>query len=76
MVKNWSAHAGVSGFSSSRKSPHATECPCNTAAEPLLQSLEAATAKPHAYKLLKPMCLELVLHNKGHNCNDKPVHGS
>ena len=69
MVKNPPANAGDTGSS---PGPGSSQMPrSNEAHAPQLLSLRSRAREP---QLLKPACLEPVLHNKRSHRDEKPVH--
>ena len=85
LVAQWSAwQCRGHGFNPwSGKIPHAAEqlSPCTTTTETALWKPRATTTEPRAtttearvLRLLKPECLEPVLHNKRSHRNEKPPH--
>ena len=69
VVKNLPANAGDMGSSPGPGRSHMLQS--NQAHVPQLLSLCSRARKP---RLLKPVRLEPVLHNKRSHCNEKPTH--
>ena len=69
VVKNLPASAGDTGSSPGPGRSHMPQS--NRSRVPQLLSLRSRAHKP---QLLKPICLEPVLHNKRSHCSEKPAH--
>ena len=69
VVKNPPANAGDTGSSPGPGRSHVPQS--NSACAPQLLSLRSRAHEP---QLLKPACLEPVLHNKRSHRNEKPTH--
>ena len=69
VVKNPPANAGDTGSSPGTGRSHMPRS--NQARAPQLLSL---SSRAHVPQLLKPACLEPVLHSKRSHCNEKPAH--
>ena len=76
VVENLPASAGVTGLIYDLGSSHMpcrNRAPGATNTEPVLYSPWATISEPQELQLLKPVCLQPMLCNKGNHCNKKPV---
>ena len=73
MVESLPANAGYTGLIPGPGRSHMPQS--NEAHVPQLLSLRSRAHEPQP-QILKPACLEPVLHNKRSHCNEKPAHSN